>query len=99
MKGLMMTITNEYSDLVNEIVPKTRAEGAYCIGLVSALAWQHDLDPTRAVLEAAADCNSIPDALEMFDTWRKLQQHEKSTRTSRPEQCDQPEFNTSTKEP
>jgi hypothetical protein len=69
----MRNLSIEYLDLVNEIVPTASAEGAYCVGLVSVLAWQHGLEPNRAVLEAAADCKSIPDALEMFDTWRKLQ--------------------------
>ncbi len=82
---MTMTMTNEYLDLVNEIVPKATAEGAYCIGLVSVLAWQHDLEPTRAVLEAAADCKSIPDALEMFDTWRKLQNARARTSAALPQ--------------
>lgn len=70
---MSIVITDEYLDLANEIVPHTNAVGAYCVGLVSALAWENGLEPTRFVLEAAADCGTITQALEMFDSWQKLQ--------------------------
>ncbi len=62
-------LTPEYMDAVNEIVPQSTAEGAYCVGMVSVLAWQTEYQPDRGLLESAAACDTIPDALRVFELW------------------------------
>jgi hypothetical protein len=72
--------TKDYLDLVNEILPKSTAMGAYAIGLITSLAWMQGLDPTRAVLEAAMDCQDIRSAVAVFEAWRALQSRHANSR-------------------
>lgn len=64
-------ISQTYLDMVNEIVPKASAEGAYCIGLVSALAFEKGLEPSRSLLVLAAQCRNIPQAISCFMDWER----------------------------
>ena len=66
--------TAEYLALVNEILPKATPMGAYAIGLITTLAWQNGLDPNRSVMEAAMACPDIASAIDVFETWRALQE-------------------------
>lgn len=62
-------MTQEYLDLVNELLPKTSAEGAYCIGIVSAFAWAKEMEPDRVLLKAAGECKTIREAIDTFQLW------------------------------
>jgi hypothetical protein len=66
--------TDSYLAMVNEILAgDISAEGAYCLGLVSAMAEIDGLGaPQRIVLELAAQCRRMADAADVFEQWREL---------------------------
>jgi hypothetical protein len=57
---------------VNELLPRCEPTGAYCIGLMCALAWRDGLDPPRTLLELAAKCPSVEDAAELYREFKAL---------------------------
>jgi hypothetical protein len=65
--------TNEYLDLVNDLVPRAPAEGAYCIGMVSVWAMQAGYEPDRQLLEAARKCTAIGEANQVYNVWVDMQ--------------------------
>ena len=65
-------VAEEYLDIVNELLPKATPEGAYSIGLVSALCWLSRMKPTRSVLECAAQAKTIAHAIDVFEQWREI---------------------------
>lgn len=68
--------TDEYLDLVNEMVPRATPEGAYCVGIVSEEAWRRAMQPDRQLLEAAVKCESLSEAVQLFDRWHGLKRDE-----------------------
>jgi hypothetical protein len=63
-------LTGEYLGWVNELVPKAAPMGAYCVGAVSASAWQSGLKPTRELLRAASLCETTEAADRLFEDWK-----------------------------
>jgi hypothetical protein len=61
-----------YLEIANEIIPTATPAGAYCIGLVTALAWKQSVWPERAVLRTAALSQTVDDAVALFDEWESL---------------------------
>jgi hypothetical protein len=55
---------------VSELLPGCTAIGAYCLGAVNALAWQDYVEVPRNVLELAAKCTSVRDAVELYREFR-----------------------------
>lgn len=58
--------------MVNELLSGASAEGAYCAGLISALAWHADEDPPRALIEVALTCTHISQAAELWKCYWEL---------------------------
>lgn len=58
-----------YFDLINKHLPGKPAMGAYCMGMVSALAMQDDLEPDDGLLELVSDCERVPKAYELYTLW------------------------------
>jgi hypothetical protein len=55
-------IDDEYLEFTNELLADSSAEGAYAVGLVSALCWLEGRKPPFPLLEAAARATSVADA-------------------------------------
>lgn len=51
---------------VNELLRSTAAAGAYCLGLVCALAWRDEIEPPATLLDMAAKCPSPEQAVELY---------------------------------
>jgi hypothetical protein len=63
-------MTDEYIEIINDLLPKASAVGGYCIGMVAAAAWQDGLTPTRELLEGAALCPGPQAAVDLFAEWK-----------------------------
>lgn len=61
-------------DIVNELLqkPGLTSMNGYCVGVICALAWEAREEPPRTVLEAAADVESIEQAIGLWQSWKRL---------------------------
>lgn len=80
MKQPSFIATDAYLATVNEILAgDITAEGAYCVGLVTALAAiEQTGSPPRAVLKLAAQCRRTRDGIDVFEQWRELEKKGKA---------------------
>jgi hypothetical protein len=81
----------KYFDLVNELLPSATPMGAYCVGLVSVLAWQDGTDPNESDLRSAVRCSTIKQVSDFLTP-----EYTTNRRTTHPNPADQP--NSTTKE-
>jgi hypothetical protein len=51
---------------VNELLKGSTAAGAYCLGLLCAMAWKDGMVPPRMLLDMAAKCPSPEQAAELY---------------------------------
>jgi hypothetical protein len=68
MKASM--VTQEYCDLVNELIPGTKPEQAYAVGAVSALAFRDGLQPDRELLRAALRAPTLSSIDVIYNEWK-----------------------------
>jgi hypothetical protein len=66
---MAMDFSDEHAALVNEILPRLGAIGAYRLGIASALALSAGLEPTRYLLEASANSGSSGASVEFCKQW------------------------------
>jgi hypothetical protein len=90
----------KYFDLVNELLSTATPMGAYCVGLVSAVAWQQGLDPDETELRYAVRCSNLKHISRFLAKSARFsvpEAHQYDTRTSSPNPADSP--NSNPKEP
>lgn len=64
-------LLDSYLKIANGIIPGATPMGAYCVGLVTALAWKNNLWPPAAVLETAALSATTAEAIALFEQWEQ----------------------------
>lgn len=70
---LTSCLSDEHLDIVNEMLPKVSAMGAYYMGIITSLVAlsPEDTVPTRDLYERAAQCNSSAEAVKCFEEWER----------------------------
>lgn len=57
---------------VNELLPRCTPTGAWCLGIICALAWNDGIEPHFTILELAAKCPSVDQAVELYEEFKAL---------------------------
>jgi hypothetical protein len=68
---LTSCLNDEHLDLVNEILPKVSAKGAYMMGLATSLVMlsPEGMIQTRELYERAANCETPSEVVRCFEEW------------------------------
>lgn len=52
---------------INELLESATPAGAYCLGLLCAMAWKDGVVPPRMLLDLAAKCPSPEEATKLYE--------------------------------
>jgi hypothetical protein len=70
---LTSCLSDEHLEIVNDLLPKVSAMGAYYMGIITSLLAlsPEDTVPTRELFERAARCSSPSEAVKCFEEWER----------------------------
>jgi hypothetical protein len=57
---------------LTEVLKTCSAHGAYCVGIVTSLAWQEGRETPLSILRLASECKSVEDAFILYQTCKSL---------------------------
>jgi hypothetical protein len=61
-------LTDEF---LHELLAHATPMGAFCLGIVVAMAYENDLEPDGELMREAARSESVAPAVELFNRWAK----------------------------
>jgi hypothetical protein len=57
---------------LNEVLTTCDAHGAYCVGIITSLAWQEGRETPLSILKLASECKSVEDAFVLYQTCKSV---------------------------